>query len=55
MVQRSIALFLHLKGLSAKAKDVHPELGQVLASDAITCHHMLDREKVETDRCHFAK
>jgi hypothetical protein len=36
MDQRSIFVFLHLKRLSAKAKDVHCELGQVLWSDAIT-------------------
>jgi hypothetical protein len=28
-------VFLHLKGLSAKAKDVHPEFIQVLGSDGI--------------------
>jgi hypothetical protein len=28
-------VFLYLKGLSAKAKDAHPELVQVLRSDAI--------------------
>jgi hypothetical protein len=33
--QKSILLFLHLKGLSAKAKHVHSELVQVLRSDAI--------------------
>jgi hypothetical protein len=35
MDQRSIVVFLHLKGLPAKAKDVHTELIQVLGSDAI--------------------
>jgi hypothetical protein len=35
MDQRSIAVFLHLKGLSAKAKDVHTELLQVVGPDAI--------------------
>jgi hypothetical protein len=37
--QRSIVVFLHLKGLSAKAKakDVHIELGHGLGSDAIAC------------------
>jgi hypothetical protein len=35
MDQRSIVVFLHLKGLSAKAKDVDTELVQVLGSDAI--------------------
>jgi hypothetical protein len=35
MDQRSIAVFLHLKGLSAKAKDVHTEMIRVLGSDAI--------------------
>jgi hypothetical protein len=35
MDQRSIVLFLHLKELSATAKDVHTELVQVLWSDPI--------------------
>jgi hypothetical protein len=35
MDQRSIVVFLHLTRLSAKAKDVHTELVQVLGSDAI--------------------
>jgi hypothetical protein len=35
MNQKSIVVFLHLKGLSARAKDVHTELVQVLGSDAI--------------------
>jgi hypothetical protein len=35
MDQRSIVVFLHLKGLSAKAKDVHTKLVQVLESDII--------------------
>jgi hypothetical protein len=35
MGQRSIVAFLHLKGLSAKAKDVHTELVQVLGSNTI--------------------
>jgi hypothetical protein len=33
--ERSIVVCLHLTGLSAKAKDVHTEFGQVLGSDAI--------------------
>jgi hypothetical protein len=33
--QRSIVVFLHLKGFSAKVKDVHTELADVLGSDAI--------------------
>jgi hypothetical protein len=35
MDERSIVMFLRLKRLSAKAKDVHTELVQVVASDAI--------------------
>jgi hypothetical protein len=35
MDQRSIVVFLHLKGLSAKAKDIRIELVQVLASHAM--------------------
>jgi hypothetical protein len=35
MDQRQIVVFLHLKGLSAK--DVHTELVELLASDAIAC------------------
>jgi hypothetical protein len=35
MDQRSIVIFLHLKGLLAKAKDLHTEVVQVLGSDAI--------------------
>jgi hypothetical protein len=35
MDQRSIVVFLHLKRLSAKAKDVHTELVQVLGYDSI--------------------
>jgi hypothetical protein len=34
MDQGSNAMFLHLKGLSAKTRDVHTELAQVLGSDA---------------------
>jgi hypothetical protein len=37
MDQRSIVVFLHLKGLSAKAKDVHTDFVQILGSDAIAC------------------
>jgi hypothetical protein len=36
MDQRSILVILHVKELSAKAKDVQTELVQVLGSDAIT-------------------
>jgi hypothetical protein len=36
MDQKSIVVFLHLKRLSAKAKDVHTELVQVLGSDVIS-------------------
>jgi hypothetical protein len=35
MDQRSIVVFLHLKGLSAKAKNLHTELGNVFGPDAI--------------------
>jgi hypothetical protein len=35
MDHRSIVVFLHLKGLSVKAKDVHIEIVHVLGSDAI--------------------
>jgi hypothetical protein len=35
MDQRSIGVFLHLKGLPAKAKDVHIDLVYVLGPDAI--------------------
>jgi hypothetical protein len=35
MDRRSIVVFLYLKGHSAKAKDVHTELVQVLGPDAI--------------------
>jgi hypothetical protein len=35
MDQKSIFVFLHLKGFSTKAKDIHTELVQVLGSDAI--------------------
>jgi hypothetical protein len=35
MDQRSIVVLLHLKELSDKAKDVHTELVQILASHAI--------------------
>jgi hypothetical protein len=35
MDQSPIVVFLHLKGLSTKAKDVHNEIVQVLESDAI--------------------
>jgi hypothetical protein len=37
MDKRSIVVFVHLKRLSAKAKDVHTELGWVVGSDAIAC------------------
>jgi hypothetical protein len=37
MDQKSIVMFLDLKRLLAKAKDVHTELVQILKSDAITC------------------
>jgi hypothetical protein len=35
--QRPRVVFLQLKGLSAKAKDTHAELGHVLGSDVIAC------------------
>jgi hypothetical protein len=35
MDQSSIVVFLHLKGLSAKAKDAHTEFVQVFGFDAI--------------------
>jgi hypothetical protein len=35
MDKASIVVFLHLKGLSTKAKDIHTELVQVLRSDVI--------------------
>jgi hypothetical protein len=35
MNQRSIVVFLHLKGLSTKAKNVHTELVQIFESDVI--------------------
>jgi hypothetical protein len=37
MDQRPIVVFFYLKRLSAKAKDVHTELVQILASDTIAC------------------
>jgi hypothetical protein len=36
MDQRTIVVFLHLKGFSAKAKDIHAEILHILGSDAIT-------------------
>jgi hypothetical protein len=35
MDQRSTVVFLYLKGLSTKAKDIHTELVQILESDVI--------------------
>jgi hypothetical protein len=40
MDQRPIVVFLHLKSLSAKAKDVHMEHVEVLGSDAIASSAM---------------
>jgi hypothetical protein len=37
MDQSSIVVFLRLKGLSDKAKDVHTELVKVLGYDAMAC------------------
>jgi hypothetical protein len=49
---KSIVVFLHLKGISANAKDVHTELVQILESDAIA---ELSDICMDQERSHFAK